>query len=150
MFQRINDFITAQSLRARNLSPSTRFLRLILLLVILAIPSLLCGFLVNFKVVFQMWLFFLAAIVPLVGGFFLIWKYQWNNQRTAFFLATGLLGLVAFEISMLGMLIDERSSNFSFTYILSNAVFIGIAAFIVSTIGSLLFSALFRASNRKR
>jgi hypothetical protein len=36
----------------------------------------------------------------LVGGFFLIWKYQWNKQKTAFFLATGLLGFVAFELSL--------------------------------------------------
>jgi hypothetical protein len=96
-----------------------------------------------------MWLLVLASIVPLVVGFFLIWKYQWNNQKVAFLLATGLLGFVAFESSLLGMLIDERSSNFSFRYILSNAAFIGIGAFIVSTIGSLLFAGLFRMPNGK-
>jgi hypothetical protein len=80
----------------------------------------------------------------------LIWKYQRNNQIAAFLLATGLLGFVAFESSLLGMLIDERSSNFSFGYILSNAAFIGIGAFIVSTISSLLFARLFGMSNSKK
>ena len=142
MMQRLIDLITAQSVQSRNSSLSTRFLRLILFLVILAIPTLVCGLLVNFKVAFQMWLLVLAALVPLVGGFFLIWKYQWNNQKVALLLATGLIGFVAFEWSLLGMLLDERSNNFSFTYILSHAVFIGVVFFIVSVIGSLLFTRL--------
>jgi FtsH-binding integral membrane protein len=150
IIERIIHFITTQSVGSRNLSLSTRYFRFVLLLVILAIPTLLCGFLVNFKVAFQMWLLILAAIVPLVGGFFLIWKYQGINQRTTFLLATGVIGFTAFEWSLVGMLIDERSSNFSWTYILSNAFFTGIAFLIISTIGSLLFTWLFRVRNSKK
>ncbi len=150
MLQRITDFLTKQSIQAKSLSRSTRFFRLVLLLVILAIPTLLCGVLVNFKAAFQMWLLILAAVIPLVGGLFLIWNYQGNNQKVTFLLATGLVGFIAFEWSLLGMLIDERSSKFSLTHILSNAVFIGVAFFIVSVIGSLLFVLLFRVPNCKK
>jgi len=150
MIQRVIDFLTAQSIRSKSLSLSTRIFRIVLSLAILAIPTLLCGFLVNFKVVFQMWLFLLATIIPLVGGFFLIWKYQSNNHKITFLLATGLLGFVAFELSLLGMLIDQRSSNFSMTYILSNAVLIGVVTFIISTVGSFLFSMLFRVPDSKK
>jgi len=149
MIQRITDFITAQSIRTKNLRLSTRIFRIVLLLVILAIPTLLCGFLVSFKVAFQMWLLVLAAIVPLVGGFFWIGKYQGKNQKVAFLLAAGLIGFVAFEFSLLAMLIDERSRNFSWVYILSNAAFMGFAFFIFSVIGSVLFTLLLRVTNSK-
>jgi FtsH-binding integral membrane protein len=150
MIQRVIDSLTAFSIRSKSLSVPSRIFRIALLLAILAIPTLLCGFLVNFKVAFQMWLFVLAAIVPLVIGFFLIGKYQGNNEKTAFLLVTGLIGFVAFELSLLGMLMDERSSNFSWAYILSNAVEIGFAFFIISTLSSLLFTLLFRVTNNKK
>lgn len=149
MFQRIIDFFTTQSIQASSLSTSTRLFRLFFLLAILGIPTLLCGFFVNFKVAFQMWLLFLAAIIPLVGGFFLIWKYQWNNQKTAFFLSAGLLGFVAFELSLLGWLIDPRSENLSIQHIFISSLSIGFGFFIVIIIGSLLFSKLNRIPNGK-
>jgi FtsH-binding integral membrane protein len=150
MTQRIFDFLISQSVRSKDLSVAARFFRLFIFLIVLAIPTLLCGFLVNFKVAFQMWLFLLAGIVPLVGGFFLIGKYLWKNQKTAFLWATGLLGFVAAELSVIGMLIDERSINVSFSFILLQAVLVGIATFILTTIGTLFYTALIRAWNGKR
>jgi FtsH-binding integral membrane protein len=147
MSQKISDFLISQTIRAKDLSSSTRFFRLILFLVILAIPTLLCGFLVSFKAAFQMWLLLLAAIVPLVTGFYLIGKHQWKSQKLAFLSTTGLIGFVAFELTIIGMLIDERAVNFSMQYVLTTAAFAGIVFFIVSTIGSLLFAMLFRALN---
>ena len=116
MTQRIFDFLISQSLRSKDLSVSARFFRLVLFFIVLAIPTLLCGFLVNFKFAFQMWLFLLAGIVPLVGGFFLFGKYLWQNQKTAFLWVTGLLGFLAAELSVIGMLIDERNTDASFSY----------------------------------
>ena len=149
MTKRITDFLISQSIQASNLSCSTRLFRFIVLLIILALPTLLCGFLVNFKVAFQMWLLSLAGVVPLVGGTFLISKYKGNYQKVALLLSTGLFGFTAFEFSLLGLLIDERSINFSSTYILLNAVFIGIAAFILSTLIILLLTTLFPTTNNK-
>ena len=144
MIQRINDFFVSQAIGAKNLSRFARFSRLALFLVILAIPTLLCGFLVSFKAAFQMWLLVLAGIIPMVIGFFLIGKHQWRNEKIAFLVTTGFIGFIFFEASLVGMLIDERSVNFSWQYILSTATLIGIGAFIFSSIVSLLFSTLFR------
>jgi len=144
MIQRINDFFVSQAIGAKNLSRFARFSRLALFLVILAIPTLLCGFLVSFKAAFQMWLLALAGIVPMVTGFFLIGKRQWGNEKISFLVTTGFIGFIFFEVSLVGMLIDERSVNFSWQYILSTATLIGIGAFIFSSIVSLLFATLFR------
>jgi len=129
---------------------STRFFRLVLLSVILAISLLLYSFLVSFKATFQMWLYGLAAIVPIVGSFFLSWKYQWNNQKLAFLWAAGLLGFITFEWSLIGMLLDEPTSHFGLGYPLSIAVFFGIVTFIVTAIISVLFTVLLHAVNSKK
>jgi FtsH-binding integral membrane protein len=125
MIQWLTDFLISQSIRAKALSRSTRFFRLALLLIIFAIPTLLCGFLVSFKIAFQIWLFLLAAVIPLVTGFFLIGKHQWKSKKFAFLSTTGLIGFVTFELSVLGMLIDERAVNFSLQYVLITAAFAG-------------------------
>jgi FtsH-binding integral membrane protein len=150
MFQQILDLLGASSVREKNLSRSTRFFWLVLLFVILAIPTLLCGFIIGFKAAFQMWLFGLAAIVPFVSGFFLIGKYQWNNPKFAFLLAAGLLGFITFEWSLLGMLIDERGSNANLSYTLSIASLFGIVTFTVIAIISYLFTMLLHAIDSKR
>jgi hypothetical protein len=150
MTQKIFDFLISQSIRSKDLSVTTRLFWLVLFLIVLAIPTLLCGFLVNFKVAFQMWLLLLAGIVPLGGGLFLIVKYLWKNQKNSFLWWTGLLGFVAAELSVIGMLIDERNTDVSFSYILVQAVLIGIATFIFTTVGTLFYTALIRAWNGKR
>jgi FtsH-binding integral membrane protein len=150
MLQRVVDLLSAQSVREKNLSHSTRFFRRVLLLVILAIPTLLCGSLTGFKTALQMWLFGLVAIVPLVSGFFLIGKYQWNNPKFAFLLAAGLLGFITFEWSLIGMLMDEWGSNFNLGYTLSIAALFGIVTFTVIAIISYLFTMLLHAINNQR
>ncbi len=145
MIQRIKDFFVSQAIGAKNLSRSARFSRLVILLVILATPTLLCGFLVSFKAALQMWLFVLAATIPMIIGFFLIGKHSWKNEKIAFLATTGFIGFIFFEVSIVGMLMDERVANFGWQYILSTAILIGIGAFIFSSIGSLLYTALFRA-----
>ena len=96
-----------------------------------------------------MWIFLLAAIIPLVGGNFLIYKYFWQNQKLAFVLAVSLIGFVSFELSLLGMLMDPHASNFSWQYILSVAIRIGIGVAVFSTIISLLYSTLFRTKQKE-
>lgn len=150
MIQRIIDFLISQSLRVKNLSLSLRFFRLVLLLIILAFPTLLCGFLVNFKAAFQMWAFILATIVPFIVGFYLIAKHQWQDQNLAFLSATGLIGFVVFEWSLLGMFFDPRTRNFGLQRIVTDALFTGLGFFILSTISSLLFSKLIRVLNSKK
>jgi hypothetical protein len=95
------------------------------------------------------WIFLLAAIIPLVGGSFLIYKYFQQNQKLAFVLAVSLIGFVFFEFSLLGMLMDSRASNFSWQYILSVAVGIGIVAIVFSTLVSFIYSKIFRITRRK-
>lgn len=137
--------------RGRNevLKPSQRILRISALILLLATLTVICGLVINFKTVFQMWVFLLAAIIPLVGGNFLIYKYVWQNQKLAFILVVSLIGFVFFEFSLLGMLIDSRASNFSWQYILSVAVGIGVGAIIFSTLVSLLYSKIFRAIRKE-
>jgi competence protein ComGC len=147
LFQQAVDLLSVQSIGGWNMSHSARFFRLVLLSVILAISLLLYSFLVSFKAAFQVWLYGLAAIVPIVGSFFLRWKYQWNNQKLAFLWAAGLLGFITFEWSLIGMLLDEPTSHFGLSYPLSIAALFGMVTFIVTAIISLLFTMLLHALN---
>jgi hypothetical protein len=149
MLNRILELFVTKTVEAGSLTLSQRIFRLTIFIAIIAIPTAICGFITSFKIVLQMWLILLAAIIPMVGGNFLIFKYFWQNQRLAFILAMSLMGFVFFELSLLGMLIDPRASNFSWGYILSVSVGIGVGITIFSTMISFLYSTIFRAARRK-
>jgi hypothetical protein len=132
-----------QSLKALQVKLSRRLFGLAWPLVLFVIPTILCGRVAGFQGVLQMWLFLLAAIVPVVIGGFIINRYFKHNQKLAFVLHTGLIGFVFFEVALVGMLIDERSANFSWQYELSVAAIAGAVAVIV-VIVNYLFRWLFR------
>jgi hypothetical protein len=60
---------------------SSRLKSFAIILGILAVPTLLCGFTVSFKAAFQTWVFLLTALIPMVGGTLIIYKYFWENQK---------------------------------------------------------------------
>lgn len=143
---RFTSFLLSQSEQAKSLSFPARLIRVFLILTIFAIPTLLCGFLVSFKAAFQMWTIVLVTIVPLVAGFYLILKYQSNNQKLSFILGIALLGFVAFLFSFFGMLFDEDMQNQSVMYIFPRAALLGILFSVFSSVISLVLSKV--VSNR--
>ena len=107
---------------------SNRLLSIAIFIGILAVPTLLCGLTVSFTAALQMWAFFLAALIPMIGGTLIVYKYFWGNERLAFFLEAVVIGTTFFTTSVVGMAIDGRIS--SWRYILSFSAIVGIIGFV--------------------
>ena len=116
-----------------------------MILGILAIPTLLCGYTVSFKAAFQTWAFLLTAIIPLVGGVFLIYKYFWGNQKLALLLTALLLGFTFFAVSFVSMVMDGRAS--SWQQIFSFSTISGVIAFVAVVVISPIYASFFRRKN---
>jgi hypothetical protein len=123
-------------------TPFNRLLSIIMLLGILAVPTLLCGFTVSFKAAFQMWAFLLAFLVPSIGGSLLVKKYFWKNERLSFFLIAGVIGATFFITSVVGMTMDERIS--SWNQVFSFSAFTGVIGFVAVIVITPLYSFLVR------
>ena len=119
-----------------------RFLSIAILISILAVPTLLCGFTVSFKAAFQMWAFLLAFLVPSISGTLLVQKYFWKNERLSFYLIAGVIGVTFFITSVVGMAMDGRASSWS--QIFSFSALAGIMGFVAVIIITPLFSFLAR------
>ena len=119
-----------------------RLLSIAMLIGVLAVPTLLCGFTVNFKAAFQMWAFLLAFLVPSIGGTLLVQKYFWKNARLSFFLIAGVIGATFFITSVVGMAMDGRASSWS--QIFSFSALAGIIGFVAVLIITPLYSFLAR------
>ncbi len=117
-----------------------RFLSIVMLIGILAIPTLLCGFTVSFKAAFQTWAFMLAALIPSTGGMFLVQKYFEKSKKLAFFLGAGVIGVTFFITSVVGMTMDERIS--SWKQIFSFSALVGVIGFVAVVIITPLYSFL--------
>ncbi len=113
-----------------------------MLIGILAIPTLLCGFTVSFKVALQMWIFVLVALVPSIGGTLLVQKYFGRNEKLAFLLGAGVIGATFFITSAVGMIIDGRAS--SWRQIMSFSALVGVIGFMAVIIIVPFYSFLAR------
>ena len=131
-----------RKLYTHHLKLSTRLFRLAILLAILAIPTLLCGYSVSFKVALQFWIMLLIAIVPMVGGVFLITKYFGTRQKLAALLTAFLIGFTFFAFSFVGSLIDGRASGWQ--QILRVSSIAGIMGFVVPFIYIPIYAIIIR------
>ncbi len=150
MDERSTNFRSLQAARMQKLSPASKLFRLALVIVILGIPSFLCGLMGGFKIVLAFWLFFLIVLGTFAVGFYLILRYAKERQKLSFLLTTGLIGFIFFELALVGMLLDDRVKDFSWQYILGVALGIGIVAFCFNTIFSLVYSSMFRRMNQTK
>ena len=123
----------------------SRLLTFAMILGILAIPTLLCGYTVSFKAAFQTWAFLLTAIIPLAGGMFLIYRYFWGNQKLALLLTALLIGFTFFAVSFVSMIMDGRAS--SWQHIFSFSTFSGVIAFVAALVISPIYASFFRRKN---
>ncbi len=119
-----------------------------MLIGILAIPTLLCGFTLSFKVAFQMWAFLVAFLVPGVGGTLIVHKYFWKNQRLALILQAAVIGATFLITSIVGMAMDSRTSGWR--QILSFSAMTGIFVFVFVIIMSPIYSFLSRYMYKAR
>jgi hypothetical protein len=121
---------------------SNRLMSIAMLIGILAIPTLLCGFTVSFTAAFQMWAFLLAFVVPMIGGTLIVYNHFWKNRKLAFVLEALVIGVTFFITSVVGMAIDGRASSWSQIFSFSSIV--GMIGFIVVIIFTLFYTFLVR------
>jgi len=114
----------------------TRLLRNQIILAVLAIVILMgCSWLIGFVNALKSILFILVGLISIIGGsLFIIYRYG-QNERFSFIILAGWLGFSFALLSLVGMLFDPRSANFSWAYILKVAgiVWVGTFLFIVLT-----------------
>ena len=127
---------------------SKRFLSFAMLIVILAIPTLLCGFIAGFKTAFQIWAFFLAIMIPSIGGTVVVQKYFWKYERLSFLLSAGVGGTAFFITSVVGMSMDARASSWG--QIFSLSAIIGLISFVAIIIITPLYSFIARTIFKAR
>lgn len=144
MQNRIIDFLLTQSREVWTLKKTERLFRFGIFVVALILPTIICGMITSFTIVWQMWILLLAVFIPLIGGIYFIYRYFWQNQKLSFLLSAILIGFVFFVGSLIGMSIDPKSANLSLQYKLSTSFVIWIVVSLVSAIGSLFYSSIVR------
>ena len=112
----------------------TKLLRNRIVFVLLAIVVLTgCSWLVGFADTLKSILLISVGVTSIIGGsLFIIYRYG-QNERFSFIILAGWFGFSGALLSLIGMLIDPRSVNFSWTYFLKVAgiVWAGTFLFIV-------------------
>ena len=112
----------------------TRLLRNQIILAVLAIVILMgCSWLIGFVNTLKSILFLSVGLISTIGGsLFIIYRYRQNERFSSIILA-GWLGFSFALLSIVGMLIDPRSVNFSWAYFLKVAglVWAGTFLFII-------------------
>jgi hypothetical protein len=109
----------------------TRLLRNRIIFVLLAIVVLTgCSWLIGFANTLKSILFVLVGLTCLIGGsLFIIYRYG-QNERFSFIILAGWFGFSFALLSLIGMLIDPRSANFSWVYFLKVAGIVGFGSFL--------------------
>lgn len=87
------------------------------------------GLLAGFDVAARCGLFFFAALAPLLGGGVLIYRHLWHRQWLALLLVALLLGFVAFEVALLGVLINRLPGDMDWIQALRDAGLVGLIVF---------------------
>ncbi|MEW5870151.1 MAG: hypothetical protein AB1894_12810 [Chloroflexota bacterium] len=91
---------------------------------------LIYGLLAGFDTAGRCGLFFFAALLPLLGGGVLIYRYAWyRRQWLAILLAALLLGFVAFEVSLIGVLINRAPGSMDWSQGVRDSGLVGLIAF---------------------
>jgi len=112
----------------------TKLLRNRIVFVLLAIVILTgCSWLVGFADTLKSILLISVGVTSIIGGsLFIIYRYG-QNERFSFIILAGWFGFSGALLSLICMLIDPRSVNFSWTYFLKVAgiVWAGTFLFIV-------------------
>src|SRR5574341_1488859 len=113
------------------MSYKTRMLRNQIILVLLIIGSLTaCGWIMGFVNMLKSILLVVVGLTCLIGGsLFIIMRLE-NNERLSFLILAGWYGFSSALLSLVGMLIDPRSSAFSWAYFLKVAGFVGVVTFL--------------------
>ena len=123
----------------------TRLLRNQIILAVLVIFILMgCSLLIGFVNTLKSIVFLSVGLISIIGGsLFIIYRYGQNERFSSIILA-GWLGFSFALLSLIGMLIDPRSVNFSWAYFLKVAgiVWAGTFLFIVlmAPIGKVLLT----------
>lgn len=109
----------------------TRLLRNQIIFVLLAIVVLTgCSWLIGFANTLKSILFVSVGLTCLIGGsLFIIYRYG-QNERFSFIILAGWFGFSFALLSLVGMLIDPRSADFSWVYLLKVAGIVGVGAFL--------------------
>jgi hypothetical protein len=98
----------------------------LLTIILLTVCSSLIGFTNMLKTV----LFVSVALTCLVGGSIFITMRLGQNERLAFVILAAWYGFSFALLSLVGMLMDPRSSAFSWAYFLKVAGIIGVGTFL--------------------
>jgi hypothetical protein len=109
----------------------TRLLRNRIIFVLLAIVVLTgCSWLIGFANTLKSILFVSVGLTFLIGGsLFIIYRYG-QNQRFSFIILATWFGFSFALLSLVGMLIDTRSVNFSLADFLKVAGIVGVGTFL--------------------
>ena len=112
----------------------TRLLRNRIIFILLAVVILTgCSWLIGIANTLRSILLISVGLISIIGGsVFIIYRYG-QNERFAFIILAGWFSFSGALLSLLGMLIDPRSVNFSWTYFVKVAgiVWAGTFLFIV-------------------
>jgi hypothetical protein len=118
------------------MSYETRLLRNRIVFVVLAVVVLMgCSWLIGFVNTLKSILFVSVGLISIIGGSLFIIYHYGQNERFSFIILAGWLSFSFSLLSLVGMLIDPRSVNFSWAYFLKVAgiVWVGTFLFIILT-----------------
>ena len=123
----------------------TRQLRNQIILAVLSIIILMgCSWLIGFVNTLKSILFLSVGLISTIGGsLFIIYRYG-QNERLSFIIVAGWLGFSAALFSLISMLLDPRTVNFSWTYILKIAGIVWVGTFLFIILTTPINKAFFR------
>lgn len=102
------------------------------------------GFVLDQPRLMSLCLFGLALILPLVLGGLAVYRLFPDRGKRAAVAWAAFLGLIVFEASLIGMLLDPKSGSASLQYKLTVAGAAAVGAFLLVLLGTLFYSNVLR------
>ena len=106
--------------------------------------TLIFGFAAGFDVGVRCGAFLFAGLIPLVTGSVLIYRNFWWRPWVGMLLMALLLGLIAFEIALMGILSNLGSLNLNWIEVLKQAGTVGLVVFVILIVFSPVLVALWK------
>jgi hypothetical protein len=107
-----------------------------------------CSWLIGIGNLFKVVLFLITALTCLIGGaLFVIFRFG-QKERLAFIILAAWYGFTFALLTLLGMLLDPRSVNFSWIYSFQVAGLVGIGTFVFILLLTPINMALLRVWRR--
>lgn len=149
ILNRYLSLLASISNNTHELSRRGRTIRLLIALLILLLLTLLCGRIINFKIVLGLWLWLLLGLVPYLLGVTYIFWHLMDKEILSVFMVGILTSYMAFVFGFIGAFLDERVTNFGLGYTISQALNFGAISALVFFIPMILFYLVWKLLHRR-